>query len=164
MAGPSQRSSFAYDAASMSSLRRFAAPLVLLAVLGGACTDDGSGPGPSDTATQSVTPVDTPPPSFTPGSFRYQNAGLQVALTLDDNTGSMDVDNGSGYALGRPDLYVLDGLTGSRIDGKVLDAQPVGDGEQATFQVEFPPEVTPKSLGLVILLFGSDNYGAFAPA
>ena len=25
-------------------------------------------------------------------------------------------------------------------------------------------EVTPKSLGLVILLFGSDNYGAFAPA
>ncbi len=46
----------------------------------------------------------------------------------------------------------------------MLDAQPVEDGAQATFQVQFPPEVTPKSLGLVILLFGSDNYGAFAPA
>lgn len=87
-----------------------------------------------------------------------------MALTLDGNTGSMDVDNGSGYALGKPDLYVLDGLTGTRIDGKVLDAQPIEDGATATFQVQFPPEVTPKSLGLVILLFGSDNYGAFAPA
>jgi hypothetical protein len=59
---------------------------------------------------------------------------------------------------------VLDGLTGKHIDGKVPDAKPVADGEQTTFQVQFPPEVTPKSLGLVILLFGGDNYGAFAPA
>ncbi|MEP6477372.1 MAG: hypothetical protein ABJC60_08880 [Actinomycetota bacterium] len=147
----------------MSSLRRFVVPLAVLGLLGGACTG-GDAPVPSTTQSFSATPPTSSAPAFTPGSFRYQNAGLQVALTLDGNTGTMDVDNGSGYGLGKPDLYVLDGLTGTQIDGKVLDAQPVPDGQQATFQVQFPPQVTPKSLGLVILLFGSDNYGAFAPA
>ncbi len=148
----------------MGRLRRFVAPVVLLAALASACTGDGGGSALSPTQTPSPTAVETTPAVFTPGSFEYQNAGLQVALKLVGNTGTMDVDNGSGYALGKPDLYVLDGLTGTRIDGKVLDAQPVPDGERATFQVQLPAEVTPKSLGLVILLFGSDNYGAFAPA
>jgi hypothetical protein len=151
---------FAYDAASMSSLRRFVAPAILLAVL------DASEVTPTGSGSQSASdqPTDVAPASFTPGAFRYANAGLQVDLRLDSNTGTMDVDNGSGFALGKPDVYVLDGLTGRHIDGKVLDAQPVADGATASFQVQFPPEVTPKSLGLVILLFGSDNYGAFAPA
>ena len=76
----------------------------------------------------------------------------------------MEVDNGSGYELGKPDLYVLDGVTTKTFDGKVIDAKPIADGATGDFQVSFPTEVTPKSLGLVILLFGSDNYGAFAPA
>jgi hypothetical protein len=145
----------------MSSLRRFVAPAVLLLVVGSACTGDGEGQAPSTTQGSVATSA---PPELSPGNFRYQNAGLQVSLNLVSNTGTMDVDNASGYALGKPSLYVLDGLTGKHIDGKVPDAQPVADGEQATFHVQFPPEVTPKSLGLVILLFGGDNYGAFAPA
>ena len=150
----------------MSSLRRFVAPAILLAVLAAACTGDTSEVTPTGSGSQSASdqPTDVAPASFTPGAFRYANAGLQVDLRLDSNTGTMDVDNGSGFALGKPDVYVLDGLTGRHIDGKVLDAQPVADGATASFQVQFPPEVTPKSLGLVILLFGSDNYGAFAPA
>ena len=137
---------------------------MLLLALGGACTGDGSEVTPTGSTGASPPPTDVGSTSFTPGAFRYQNAGLQVDLHLEANAGTMDVDNGSGYALGKPDVYVLDGVTGERIDGKVQDAQPVEDGAQATFQVQFPPEVTPKSLGLVILLFGSDNYGAFAPA
>ena len=136
--------------------------MLLLALVG--CTGDGSDVTPTGSSGASPPPTDAGSTTFSPGSFRYQNAGLQVALQLEANTGTMDVDNGSGFALGKPDLYVLDGVTGEHIDGKVLDAQPVEDGTQATFQVQFPPEVTPKSLGLVILLFGSDNYGAFAPA
>jgi len=137
---------------------------MLLIVLGAACTGDGSDDTPTAGTATSTAPTDAGSTSFSPGAFRYANAGLQVVLQLEANTGTMDVDNGSGFALGKPDLYVLDGVTGEHIDGKVLDAQPVQDGAQATFQVQFPPEVTPKSLGLVILLFGSDNYGAFAPA
>jgi hypothetical protein len=148
----------------MSSLRRFVAPAILLVVLGGACTDGGE-VTPTDSRSQSPSqPTNAGPTTFTPGRFRYQNAGLQVDLQLEANTGTMDVNNGSGFELGKPDVYVLDGLSGERIDGKVLDAQPIEDGAEASFQVQFPPEVTPKSLGLVILLFGSDNYGAFAPA
>jgi len=147
----------------MRTLRRFVAPVGLLLLLAG-CTGDGSSAVSTGTPTSSQTATETAPPSFTPGEFRYQNAGLDVNLNLQGNTGTMDVDNQSGYALGKPDVYVLDGLTGKHIDGKVVDAQPIDEGATASFQVQFPPEVTPKSLGLVILLFGSDNYGAFAPA
>ena len=141
-------------------------PLCILAVFGVACTGDDT-PGPSVGPTSaSPQPGDSGSvaPTFTPGHFRYSNTGLTVTLQLKDNTGTMDVDNGSGHALGKPDLYVIDGVTTKQFDGKVLDAAPIPDGDQATFQVEFPPEVTPKSLGMVILLFGADNYGAFAPA
>jgi len=149
----------------MRSLRRFVVPAVLLATLGMACTgDDGSEVTSTGSQSASTGPTDAVPTEFTLGKFRYQNAGLQVDLQLEANTGTMDVDNGSGFELGKPDVYVLDGLSGERIDGRVLDSQPVADGAQASFQVQFPPAVTPKSLGLVILLFGSDNYGAFAPA
>ena len=148
----------------MPTLRRFVAPVGLLLLLGAGCTGDGSSVFSTGTPSSSQTATETVPHSFTPGQFRYANAGLVVTLKLQGNTGTMNVDNGSGFALGQPDLYVLDGLTGKHIDGNVVDAQPIDDGATASFQVQFPPEVTPKSLGLVILLFGSDNYGAFAPA
>ena len=150
----------------MSSLRRFAVPAILLVALAAACTGDGGEPTPSDSRSPeaSSSPTAAVPTEFTPGRFRYQNAGLDVELQLEANTGTMEVVNDSGFELGKPDLYVLDGVSGRRIDGKILDARPIQDGSQASMQVEFPPEVTPKSLGLVILLFGSDNYGAFAPA
>ena len=148
----------------MPTLRRFVAPVGLLAAPGAAAPATGARRVSTGTPTSSQTATETVPASFTPGEFRYQNAGLDVKLNLQGNTGTMDVDNQSGYALGKPDVYVLDGLTGKHIDGKVVDAQPIEDGATASFQVQFPPEVTPKSLGLVILLFGSDNYGAFAPA
>ena len=148
----------------MATLRRFVAPVALVGILGAGCTGDGSSVVSSAPPTSSETSTQTAPPSFTPGEFRYDNAGLVVTLKLQGNTGTMDVDNGSGFGLGKPDVYVLDGLTGKHIDGKVLDAKPIADGATASFPVQFPPEVTPKSLGMVILLFGSDNYGAFAPA
>jgi hypothetical protein len=148
----------------MATLRRFVAPMALLAALGAGCTGGGGSAISSGPPTSSQTATETAPPSFTPGQFRYANAGLVVTQKLQCSTGTMNVDNGSGFALDEPDLYVLDGLTGKHIDGKVLDAKPIADGATASFQVQFPPEVTPKSLGMVILLFGSDNYGGLAPA
>jgi len=149
----------------MRIVRRFVVPAIVLAAAVTACTGDGSSTvGSSAPGSSSAQPTDVGSTTITPGHFRYQNAGLQVELQLEGHDGTMEVRNGSGFGLGKPDLYVLDGVTGARIDGKVLDAQPVGDGAEASFDVQFPPEVTPKSLGLVILLFGSDNYGAFAPS
>jgi hypothetical protein len=133
--------------------------VALIAAVG--CTGDGSSvPGTSSAPTE--TP--TTPVVITPGEFRWSNAGLIVTLELKTNIGTMKVDNGSDHDLPKPDIYVIDGTTGEEIPGKVLDSVPVAQGETSTFDVEFPRGVDDKSLGLVILLFGSDNYGAFAPA
>jgi hypothetical protein len=130
-----------------------------------ACTkDSGSAPSSSGSGSSAPTSVPSTPIVITPGSFRYANAGLVVTLNLKTNVGTMSVDNGTDHDLAKPDLYVLDGSTGKQIDGKVLDAQPIPQGGKETFKVQFPPEVNDKEIGLVILLFGPDNYGAFAPA
>lgn len=127
------------------------------------CTGDGSS---APISTSSTPPSETPtaPTVITPGEFSYTNAGLVVTLELHTNVGTMVVDNGTDHDLAKPDLQVIDGTTGLLIDGKVLDAAAVAQGEAATFDVQFPRGVDEKSLGLVLLLFGSDNYGAFAPA
>jgi hypothetical protein len=83
-------------------------------------------------------------------------------LRFDGNDATMDVKNASGAELAAPALYVIEG-SGGRRDGVVGDAVPIPDGESATFQVTFPDRVTDKTIGLVILLFGDSNYGAFAP-
>jgi hypothetical protein len=134
-----------------------------VAVLAAAgCTGDGSSAPRSTSTTPTAAP--TTPVVITPGEFRYANAGLVVTLELHTNVGTMVVDNGTDHDLAKPDVYVIDGTTGEQIDGKVADAAAVAQGETATFEVEFPQGVDQKSLGLVILEFGSDNYGAFAPA
>jgi hypothetical protein len=87
-----------------------------------------------------------------------------VTLHLKENTGTMQVQNKTGHGLDAPHLYVEDGTDGHRIDGKVVGAVPIANGETKTFEVQFPPAVSPKEIGLVILLFGTLNFGAFAPA
>ena len=138
--------------------------IVLLAAITVGCHGGG---GSSSTVPPTVRPTTGTPSaqvSFTPGSFSYVNAGLTVALQLKENTGTMQVKNETGHALDAPDLYVEDGTDGHRIDGKVVGAAPIANGETKSFQVEFPPAVSPKEIGLVILLFGTLNFGAFAPA
>jgi hypothetical protein len=127
-----------------------------------ACTGDGSSTPSSTSSAPTETP--TTPIVITPGEFEYSNAGLVVTLELKTNVGTMEVNNGTDHDLPKPDVYVIDGTTGEQIDGKVLDSAAVAQGDTATFDVQFPRGVDEKSLGLVILLFGSDNYGAFAPA
>jgi hypothetical protein len=142
---------------------RKAVALLVLLIAAAACTGSKSTPTPSGGTSSTPPSTSGPPVVVTPGEFQYENAGLDVSLELKTNTGTMVVDNGSGHDLGKPDLYVFL-ATGKRVDGKVTDAAPISEGAKQTFHVEFPPEVTDKTVGLVILLFGSDNYGAFAPA
>lgn len=87
---------------------------------------------------------------------------MTAELSFDGSAATMDVRNATGADLASPALYVIAG-TGDRVDGIIPDATSIADGESATFRVTFPAEVTPKTIGLVILLFGDSNYGAFAP-
>ena len=137
--------------------------LLLLAMALGACTgDDGDATAPSGPSPTSDVP--TPAQTFTgaPGTavYEYANEGLLVTLELDGSEGTLEVDNGSTNDLDPPDVYVEDAVDGHEIDGEVVNSAPVAAGERATFDVTLGG-VTVDDIGLLVLLFGADNYGAF---
>lgn len=137
--------------------------LLLLAIALGACTgDDGGTTEPSGPSPTSDVP--TPAQTFTgaPGTavFEYANEGLLVTLELDGSEGTLEVDNGSANDLDAPGVYVKDAVDGHEIDGEVLASAPVAAGERATFDVTLDG-ITVDDIGLLVLLFGADDYGAF---
>ena len=137
--------------------------LLLLAIALGACTgDDGDATAPSGPSPTSDVP--TPAQTFTgaPGTavYEYANEGLLVTLELDGSEGTLEVDNGSTNDLDPPDVYVEDAVDGHEIDGEVVNSAPLAAGERATFDVTLDG-VTVDDIGLLVLLFGADDYGAF---
>jgi hypothetical protein len=135
--------------------------LVVIAL--GACTggDDGS---TAPTGPSATSEVPTPAQTFTgaPGTavYEYANGDLLVTLELDGSDGTLEVDNGSADDLDAPGLYVKDAVDGHETEGDVLNGAPVAAGERATFDVTLP-DVTVEDIGLLVLLFGADDYGAF---
>ena len=125
----------------------------------GACTGGDGGPTGS-TGASSTSEAPTLAQSFTgaPGTatYEYANEGLLVTVDLDGSDGTLEVENDSEHDLDPPGLYVEDAVDGHEIDGEVVDSAPVGAGESATFD-----DITVDDIGLLVLLFGADNYGAF---
>ena len=147
----------------MKPTGRLAALLALAVMLLGACTGgDGGSTTPTEPSPTSAVP--TPAQTFTgaPGTaaYEYANEGLDVTVDLDGSDGTMQVENDSGHDLDPPGLYVEDAVDGHRIDGTVLDSSPVAAGDRATFDVRLD-DITADDIGLLVLLFGADNYGAF---
>jgi hypothetical protein len=135
---------------------------LVFAIVLAAC-DSGGEPSNTPSKTTSAV-VPTPAETFTgaPGTatYEYANEGLVVTLTLDGSDGTLDVENDSDNDLEAPGLYVLDAVDGHEVDGTVLDAAPVAAGDTASFNVRLD-DLTVDDIGLLVLLFGADNYGAF---
>jgi hypothetical protein len=141
--------------------------LLCVAVALGACTgEDGGGDGgpTGSTGPSTTSEVPTPAQSFTgaPGTatYEYANEGLLVTVDLDGSDGTLEVENDSEHDLDPPGLYVEDAVDGDEIDGEVVASAPVPAGESATFDVRLD-DITVDDIGLLVLLFGADNYGAF---
>ena len=136
--------------------------LLVLAIALTACDGGGQSSNAATKTTSAVVP--TPAETFTgaPGTatYEYANEGLLVTVKLDGSDGTMDVKNSSDNDLEAPDLYVLDAADGHEVDGSVLDAAPIAAGETASFDVRLD-DLTVDDIGLLVLLFGADNYGAF---
>jgi len=135
----------------------------LVLALATACTGGGAS---GSTKTPIATPTSalpTGPVRFQPGEYRYGFGGVTASLSFVGSAATLEVKNASGGELAAPALYVVSG-TGEHVDGSISGAAPIADGSSATFHVTFPDQVTSKTIGLVILLFGDSNYGAFAPA
>jgi hypothetical protein len=137
--------------------------LLCLAIALGACTG-GDGGSTASTGPSTTGEVPTPAQKFTgaPGTatYEYANEGLLVTVDLDGSDGTLEVQNGSEHDLDPPGLYVEDAADGHEIDGEVVDSAPVAAGETATFDVRLD-DITVDDIGLLVLLFGADNYGAF---
>jgi hypothetical protein len=147
----------------MKTTGRLAALALAFALALASCTgDDGgtdivdrTGPTGGTGATGSTGTISVPPGSSV---YRYANAGLIVILDLDTDT--LEVQNGTGRELPKPGFYVLDARDGSQIDGQVQASAVIPDGQTSTFDVTLT-DIEPKNIGLVVLLMGKDNYGAF---
>jgi hypothetical protein len=128
-----------------------------------AACDGGADSSNATTKTTSAV-VPTPAETFTGASgtatYEYANEGLVVTVTLDGSNGTLDVANDSSNDLDPPGLYVLDAADGHEVDGTVLDAAPVAAGDTTSFDVQLD-DLTVDDIGLLVLLFGADNYGAF---
>jgi hypothetical protein len=137
--------------------------VLALALALSACTgeegggSDGGGGGNGGTGPE-PTPSDVVIEPGTSGVYRYANAGL--VATLDLEAGTLQVENGTDRDLPKPGFYVLGALDGHQVDGRVEGAAPVPAGEAATFDVVLEG-VRANDIGLVVLLMGRDNYGAF---
>jgi hypothetical protein len=141
--------------------------LLCLAIALGACTgEDAAGDGGTLGATDASTTSEVPTPAQTftgaPGTatYEYANEGLLVTVGLDGSDGTLEVENDSQHDLDPPGLYVEDAVDGHEVDGEVVDSAPVAAGETATFDVRLDG-ITVDDIGLLVLLFGADNYGAF---
>jgi hypothetical protein len=117
--------------------------------------------GTSGSGSGTVTPGETA--TGPPGTavYRYTNPGLVATMSLDGDSGTLAIENDTGRDLSPPGFYILDARNGDRVNGQIKNTATIPNGETKTFRVLFGG-LGSKDIGLVILLIGHDNYGAFA--
>ena len=145
--------------------RSVALALVSLLALAGCTGDDDPPAATAATGDEtSTSAVPTPAETFTgaPGiaTYTYALDGLTVTVELNGNVGTMQVENDTEHDLDAPDVYVLDASDGHEVEGEVVSSAPVAAGDSATFDVTLDG-IGVEDIGLLVLLFGADNYGAF---
>jgi hypothetical protein len=132
---------------------------LLSACTGGGEPDPSSSPSPSQGEGVVTDDVDV---DYVPGEFQYRFNNVGATFSMADGTGTLTVKNASGAEIGAPGVYFV-GADDLRYDATVAETEAIPDGAEVTLDVSLPPEVTPESVGLVVLLFGASNYGAMSP-
>jgi hypothetical protein len=146
----------------MRALRSFVVPAVLASLLLGACTKDNPTQQPSGGSSPSTpTAVHTTPPP--PGEYSYENAGVIATVKYAPDKSTLTVANHTGAEIPAPGIYMLDARDGHRIAGTVENSAPVPAASSKDFNVTFAQQVDEANVGLMILLIGHANYGAFVP-
>jgi hypothetical protein len=129
-----------------------------VALLLASCTGDGgNGTVPSPTGSP-------PAPPTAPGSYVYDFNGVTATFRLHGDDGSLEIRNGAGIRLGPPELSILAADAGEPLVGSLSSAGPLPSGARETFDVALPEALHPRDVGLVVLSFGTDVWGAFSPS
>ena len=138
-------------------------PAVLVALLLGACTNNDPTPPPSSSGGSTTQPSEVPT-SFAPtGDYTYENAGVIASVKYAPDKSTLTVTNHTGAEIPAPGIYMLDARDGHRIAGTVQDTESLATGSSQDFTVTFAQQVDQANVGLMILLIGHANYGAFVP-
>ncbi len=141
---------------------------MVLAVAAAACTGDDipttepprQGVGnPSAPAPPSRDPGAT---EFIRGEFSYEYLGVTATLSWKDDGATLEIENAGDNELGEPGLYAVTNDQ-REVNAQLRGAEPILAGDSAVFDVVFPDNVTLDETGLVVLLFGDQNWGALAP-
>jgi hypothetical protein len=131
--------------------------LVTLSILfASACT--GGGSNGSGTSSGITSPSFSVPPGTT--LYVYSFGGLVAGMLLRDGRGTLEIRNDTGRELPPPGFYILAAKDGHRVEGSVASPAAVPEGRTVTFQVSFTG-LAEEDIGLIVLLMGADNYGAF---
>ncbi len=143
-------------------MRRLLMLLVLVGLLAPACSK-GS---PSSSA--SVPPSGSAGPSVVvvpKGAYGFDAYNVVATLQPGTSGWTLKVTNNTGQLLAKPDVYELAANDGRRINATVVNSSPVPDKATKTFTVRFDPGFNKDNVGLILLEFGTANFGAFrAPA
>jgi len=124
--------------------------------------DEDGGGSPQPPA--SVSPSTSPAPTLSAEGFLYTSKdGIRALATFERDRGTLELRNSTGAELAAPGLYLLDARTGEVVEAEVTPARPVDDGDERTFRVALAREMPPASIGLVVLLIGDADFGAFLP-
>ena len=122
------------------------------------CTADGE---PSGSPPSSST---APAPSVSSTAFVLTDAiGIEAQLTLTDRGAELRIWNRTAAQLPPPGIYILDARDGRHVDWSVVGATRIGAGASARFSVRRPPTPPAGEIGLIALLLGGEDMGAFVP-
>jgi hypothetical protein len=126
-----------------------------------AAGDDAPTPSPPTTSPPAAT---SPPPTLSAEGFLYMsNEGIRALATFEGDGGTLELENTTGAELEPPGLYLLDAATGEVVDATVTPNRAVPDGVERTFRVALGRAMPAASIGLVVLMIGEADHGAFLP-
>ena len=111
-------------------------------------------------------PPSTPPAApetGEPGTYAFEFNGVGATFRLHGSSGSIDIRNGTGRRLAAPRLSILDAADGAEHEAEIEGARPLGRGDRRTFDVALGQPMHPRDVGLVILSFGGEVWGALSP-
>lgn len=139
--------------------RTAATAVLLAATAAAACTSSTGGADGSPTPTAVVTQT----PTSSAMDYTYARSGVSARLRYTPGGGVLTIANKSGEEIPQPGVYLLRAEDGRRVEGTVAGAAPLPNGASRTYRVTFAASFARRDVGLILLLIGRDNYGAFIP-
>jgi hypothetical protein len=144
-------------------LKGLAVPALVVSMLLAACTKSDGPPPPPPSSSGASTTSSVASPAVPPGDYTYSNAGVIADVKYSPGKSTLTVTNHTGAEIPAPGLYMLDARDGHRIAGTVQNSTPIASGTSKDFTVTFAQQLDQINVGLLILLVGHANYGAFVP-